>query len=388
MKKIGLIIGGLAALAIGFASAPNVSAAEIGLNGSISSVNLSDGNIYKLTGDLTVGGALSMTNGATVTIDLNGFTMSKNGGQIIVNGASAGQGGTLTIVDSGASKGKIVCENNTSHVCVKTYAHTTFDGITIESVHVAAKTDEEATQIIKNSTLISSGQAGAIQNWGTTIVENSSIINTSTNPSIGGAIDMRTYADYVSSITIKDSEIIVTPGARIFYAACYAAGTCTGESGNAGSSIDIVIDDGTTISAGSVFQLIDDTDDISMQVKNNVTAPITFLGHAQAGAVITLNGNVSGGVYTVPAGVTLVIPDDVSFEEVELTVLGNVTTVDGKELVKNSNGTYSVVNEEVPAPETPNSNPDTSDNIILYTALGIIGLIGIGGSVVLLNKKL
>jgi hypothetical protein len=304
-----------------------------------------------------------------VTLDLNGYTLTKDGagGQIIVNGASEGKGGTLNIVDGGATKGKIVCSNNTTGVCVKTYSGNTgtvIDGVTIESVHAAVKTDETGEQIIKNSTLISSGSAGAIQNWGSTIVENSSIINSSGDPGVGGAIDMRAYGSYVSSIVIKDSEIIVAPGGRVFYAECYAPGTCTGVSGNAGSSIDIVIDEGTTIPADSTVQLIDDTDDISLQIKNSVIAPINFLQYAQPGATITLNGDIADGEYMV-SDVTLVIPEDVAIGAgVKFELLGTGAVAlsgENRALATDENGLVSVVQVEKEGDDEEETNGEKKE---------------------------
>jgi hypothetical protein len=379
-------------------------AVEVDLSGTVGATSMTDGNTYKLTGDVTLSGRLSVAAGATVTLDLNGYTLTSNSTSWqIANGTSANSGpnggGTLTIIDSGIPKGKISCTSNTAGVCVKTYssAGTTIDGVTIESIHAAAKTDEGAVLHILNSTLISSGPQGTIQNFGTVDVSNSVIINTNASGSAVQVLNCSspTCAEGVfdSSATVTNSTIDAAVAASTN---CGSDPTCTSwgvnDNTTAENSIEI---SGGTISAGATFDILaNNNTPAEVGITGVITAPITALEYATSGATITLNGDVTGGTYTVPAGVTLVIPDAVAFENVALTVNGSVQTAAGEELKMNSDGTYSVVLTQPSAGSTaPTLTPPESgilaavSNSLTGTIIAILVALAAASGVVILTVK-
>jgi hypothetical protein len=311
--------------------------AATSLSGTIATTTNLVGD-YELSGDvdLTTGGKLFVAAGQTATLDLNGYSLTTNGSsnQIHIKG-------TLTVTDSGDPKGEIECKNNTSLVCIKNDVGgtTTINGVTVKSVHAAAKADENSTLIINNSTLITSGSSGAVQTYGDTTITNSTLTNTNANPGNSFAVWAMVY-DYPTSVDITNSTL---DAATAIYTRCNDT-DCSG--GTSGSPLPIVVDITGGVITGETFSVnswngSSAYTSAELTISGSVTGPMAAVEYMQPGATITLNRDVTGGSYTIPAGVTLIIPDNVVFEDVTLDNKGTVKTASGKELVQNPDGTFS-----------------------------------------------
>ncbi|MDO5853453.1 MAG: hypothetical protein Q4Q62_05270 [Thermoplasmata archaeon] len=100
--KRGRMLAALAVLAVAavaltaVAAVPEAQAAEtIDVSNESGLSNMTDGNTYRLSGPVTIHSTITVTSGISVTLDLNGHTLSVAGGSIIVQGS-------LTITDSGS----------------------------------------------------------------------------------------------------------------------------------------------------------------------------------------------------------------------------------------------------------------------------------------------
>jgi hypothetical protein len=197
---------------------------------------------------------------------------------------------------------------------------------------------------------------------------NGSII---TNEATGGiGIWALTYKTDSSTTTLNNSVIDVNNGFAVD-ATCEAVkgDTCPGAAANYHQAQASVAINGGSISNSATFNtkwIEASAVAPEMKIAGAVTAPITALEYAQSGAKITLNGNVNGGSYTVPVGVILIVPDGISFTEVNLVNNGTVVTASGKELAHNPDGTYSVAKIVTGGNA---SDSETSDLSAPYTGL-------------------
>jgi len=321
LNLIGVILVAMAFVPV-VASAAELSGTQLG------DVYLTEDTT--LTGDVILGDGMSLNvaSGKTVTLDLNGFTIDKNGARdYAINNQ-----GVLTIVDNGATKGKITCESDYSS-CVRNAKTLVMDGVTVEAVYTALKTEELTTTTVKDSSLTSSlkradgDTAGTIMNYGTTTVENSKISNTAEG---GVAVYALTYLDYSSSITVNNSDLEADQAVQTFYDDGAAKPTQNTTKAN-------VVLNGGTISEGSIINVrpIDDTtpSNATVKVEGEITAPISVLPYAQADTKITLNTDVTSGDVEIPADVTLVVPEGVEFKAETLTNNGTIETDDNREII-------------------------------------------------------
>ena len=169
---------------------------------------MQSGNVIKLTEDVTLSKTHEINEGESLTIDLNGHTLTGPTNDYLVDNK-----GTVKIIDTGSNKGKISCPSNTSS-CLRNLGTMEIDGITVESAFAAVKNDAEndyyGNLTVKNATLISTrtgstsvGFTGVLQNWGSAIVDNTTITATENEYGVFVRSD-----EFVSSNTIiKNSNI-------------------------------------------------------------------------------------------------------------------------------------------------------------------------------------
>ena len=179
---------------------------------------MQSGNVIKLTEDVTLSKRHVINEGESLTIDLNGHTLTGPTDDYLVDNR-----GTVKIIDTGSNKGKISCPSNTSS-CLRNLGTMEVDGITAESAFATIKNDATSSKdeegehygnlTVKNSTVISThvgnsldkeiGFTGAIQNWGNAKVDNTKVVAEKDY-----AIFARSgaSANKNSDITIKNSTI-------------------------------------------------------------------------------------------------------------------------------------------------------------------------------------
>ncbi len=192
MKKFSKLLSFVAVLAITLV-APNVYA-----DGNVATVDDvecttweeveqqissdSDSTI-QLLDNVTLDSAFNVATDKNVTLDLNGHKIT---GPTDGKGYAIENHGTLTIKDSGETKGQIYCANrNNSCVANKSDAtKMTIDGVAIASDFIAVKNESNALEV-KNSTIevyfkmyedkSSNVGAVAIENYGTATIEETTI---------------------------------------------------------------------------------------------------------------------------------------------------------------------------------------------------------------------
>ncbi len=160
-----------------------------------------------LTEDVTLSTTFNVDSSKTLTIDLNGHTLTgPSSNYTIVNE------GNLTIVDTGSKKGKIVGENNTAS-CIQNKKELKLDGVTVETKGFGAiKNEDKTTLTVTNSNLSSSYNpdsshvGGVIINYGSATVTNTTLSATSLNmAAVTAANDSTSNAD--STITLNNCEL-------------------------------------------------------------------------------------------------------------------------------------------------------------------------------------
>lgn len=315
-----------------------------------------DGKIT-LTEDVALVKEFKVNENQSITIDLAGHTLTgpenlkpgtREGGY---DGYTINSFGSLKIIDSGTSKGKIICPSDDSS-CIRNYKTLEIDGVSIESNFISVKNEEASELTIKNSNITSYGKSSSIQNYGNSIVTDSII--SATNNSV--AIFALTYRDYSSKITINNSFI----DAKRAILTSYDNGSFKSET----ASSSVIINGGSFSSDATIVQEENSTAS-SIKINGEVTGPAAILPYTQTGSIITLNEKVSDA--EVPEGVKV------------------NTSLDGAEVVVNSDGTISVVDKKTtvettkPAEENKitqkeEKNPNTADNIGLYFVLALVGL--------------
>lgn len=334
MKRFNLIRNFLIlSICFMFVGLLNVNAEE--LSGNITSSKTITENII-LSGDVTLSNNafLIVGNGANVTIDLNGYKLEQTKNKYAIDNSK----GTLTIVDNGSTKGKIVC-NSKYTACIRNYKLTKIDGVIIDSNYTAIKNEEATTLIIKNSN-ITSKRDGTILNYGTATIDDSVITNTSTKSvseaNNGIAIYALTYSNYSSHAILKNC--VLDANSAVITSRDGAA-----DPSNPVAKVEII--DSEIINNANIF-LINNFSDVSFS--GNIKAPISIIQYAKSGTNFILNKDVNQGVYSIPNGVilntTLVnISDDA---EISVNDIANIDINEDKVIVYNSdNDTYSILNK-------------------------------------------
>ena len=138
-----------------------------------------DGKIT-LTGNLELTETFTVAEDETITLDLAGYTIT---GSADIDYYTIENNGNLTIIDSGKTKGKIVClEDNSS--CIINNNELLIDGVFATSPFATIKNEETGNLTVKNATIETTrvgnsqtvGFTGALQNWGTAKVMDSTIL--------------------------------------------------------------------------------------------------------------------------------------------------------------------------------------------------------------------
>ena len=199
MKNFSLVTTFLILMMISFV---NVDAKE--LNGSIGGLNLDDD--AKLVGDVVLSKELFVASDKNITLDLNGHTISVPS---TVSGYGINNKGTLKIIDS-SNGGSIVCENSGSS-CVANSGKMEVRNVKVSSKDIALKNEPIASLTVTNSNISSTyarSDAGAIFNYGTLLIENSTVTCTGTySVAIMGSVGSDNGVSTTSKTTIKNSTI-------------------------------------------------------------------------------------------------------------------------------------------------------------------------------------
>lgn len=168
MKKVSL---GVLGISVFLSTCLTVSAASMPSPDS-------DGKIT-LTDDIALTETFTVNEGETITLDLAGHTIT---GSADINYYTIENNGTLNIIDSG-DNGNIVCEEDSSSCIRNNLGTLVVDGVYVESPFATIKNEADSTLDVKNSEIVSThvgnslsgGFTGALQNWGSATVDNTTI---------------------------------------------------------------------------------------------------------------------------------------------------------------------------------------------------------------------
>ncbi len=418
MKK-GTKLGLLSALAVGAMFNPwTVNAA--GLPQAV------DGKIT-LEEDVTLTQAL--VNKGTLTIDLAGHSLIRDGyyGYLINNAAKDAK---LTIVDSSEKKtGSIVCEEEPNSPkspssCIRNNGTLTVDGIKKIKAHfIGIKNEEESTATITNTNIESVIKtASAIQNYGTLTVDSSNIKGAD-DPQ-GAAIFSLSWVDKNGEELIPYSSSAVITNSTLTAYWPVIIEEFDNKEPIEGETIDVRIEDSVLNGTGLARiqarkSRVAVEDAYKLVLAGDMTAASEAFAYLEEGSTLTLNKETTEEL-VVPEGVTLVVPENYTVVIAENN--GNIKLLNGAS-VENKTGSDLVVevgeegktetvhdNEglkyteekgdepsqpedpkpedpkpEDPTPEKPEDNkpidnPQTLDGITVYAALaglsiGAVGLV-------------
>ena len=301
-----------------------------------------DGKIT-LTDDIALTETFTVNEGETITLDLAGHTIT---GGADIDYYTIENKGNLTIVDSG-DNGKIVCEEDSSSCIRNNLGTLTVDGVYVESPFATIKNEADSILDVKNSEIVTThvgnslagGFTGALQNWGTTTVDNTTITAASDY-----AVFARSGADEgkSSEITISNSNL----SGAYFVVTERTNSTTTTQTINISDS---TLSGRASTPSGTVQSY---SGDITLTT-NHVSVNNTVIANSDAGTKITLDVDYNTTL-AIPDGVTVVIPEDHT-----LTVptngikVGNGTLdlqgkmVNGNVLIENTNGYYPTLRDAV-----------------------------------------
>ena len=301
-----------------------------------------DGKIT-LTDDIALTETFTVNEGETITLDLAGHTIT---GGADIDYYTIENKGNLTIVDSG-DNGKIVCEEDSSSCIRNNLGTLTVDGVYVESPFATIKNEADSILDVKNSEIVTThvgnslagGFTGALQNWGTATVDNTTITAASDY-----AVFARSGADEgkSSEITISNSNL----SGAYFVVTERTNSTTTTQTINISDS---TLSGRASTPSGTVQSY---SGDITLTT-NHVSVNNTVIANSDAGTKITLDVDYTTTL-AIPDGVTVVIPEDHT-----LTVptngikVGNGTLdlqgkmVNGNVLVENTNGYYPTLRDAV-----------------------------------------
>ena len=301
-----------------------------------------DGKIT-LTDDIALTETFTVNEGETITLDLAGHTIT---GGADIDYYTIENKGNLTIVDSG-DNGKIVCEEDSSSCIRNNLGTLTVDGVYVESPFATIKNEADSILDVKNSEIVTThvgnslagGFTGALQNWGTATVDNTTITAASDY-----AVFARSGADEgkSSEITISNSNL----SGAYFVVTERTNSTTTTQTINISDS---TLSGRASTPSGTVQSY---SGDITLTT-NHVSVNNTVIANSDAGTKITLDVDYTTTL-AIPDGVTVVIPEDHT-----LTVptngikVGNGTLdlqgkmVNGNVLIENTNGYYPTLRDAV-----------------------------------------
>lgn len=332
MKKINILSLGVLSFLVGSFT---VSAAPM--------PDADNGKIT-LTDDINLTETFTVNADEEITLDLAGHTIT---GSADIDYYTIENNGKLTIIDSGTD-GKIICgEENSS--CIRNNKGTlNIDGVYIESPFATIKNEPDSILDVKNSEIVSthvgnsmsSGFTGALQNWGSATVDNTTITAASDY-----AVFARSGADEgkSSDITISNSNL----SGSYFVVTERTNSTTTTQTINISDS---TLSGRASISNNGSIQSY--SGDITLTT-NHVSVNNTVIANSEAGTKITLDVDYNTTL-AIPDGVTVVIPEDHTLTVPTNGVkVGNGTLdlqgkmVNGNVLVENTNGYYPTLRDAV-----------------------------------------
>ena len=301
-----------------------------------------DGKIT-LTDDIALTETFTVNEGETITLDLAGHTIT---GSADINYYTIENNGTLNIIDSG-DNGNIVCEEDSSSCIRNNLGTLVVDGVYVESPFATIKNEADSTLDVKNSEIVSThvgnslsgGFTGALQNWGSATVDNTTITAASDY-----AVFARSGSDEgkSSDITIANSNLSGT----YFVVTERTNSTTTTQTINISDS---TLSGRASTPSGTVQSY---SGDITLTT-NHVSVNNTVIANSDAGTKITLDVDYNTTL-AIPDGVTVVIPEDhtltvptngVKVGNGTLDVQGKM--VNGNVLVENTNGYYPTLRDAV-----------------------------------------
>lgn len=415
MKKKKMTIFGASLFALAFIAAPQITNAEVRINSDITTKQNFTDNVI-LDSDITIKEGAAIVANGDITIDLNGHTITKEG-EINLRHAyyaiEVKTGKTVTL-----KNGNVTCSSPTDS-CVRNYGSLNIEGINVKSNFHSVKNEEASTITITGSKLEATGAgAASIQNYGNAKVTESELI---ANGDHAAAIYNLTYQDYSSRIETEKTKINATKAVETYYDDGSSAPTL------ATTKNEVILGDDTEILVGKVnIRPVPNSQGTpaSLELNGNVKAPISYLEYATNGTVLTLNSSISAGNYEIPAGVKVVIGDNVKgHESANFTGEGTVIydiMADYSALNVAMNAAYKIdkskytkesvkvledalarvvmdkkINEQdevdkmtsdileaiktlKPIDEVIDENPKTMDNILLYVGMGVCVLLVVG----------
>lgn len=301
-----------------------------------------DGKIT-LTDDIALTETFTVNEGETITLDLAGHTIT---GSADINYYTIENNGTLNIIDSG-DNGNIVCEEDSSSCIRNNLGTLVVDGVYVESPFATIKNEADSTLDVKNSEIVSThvgnslsgGFTGALQNWGSATVDNTTITAASDY-----AVFARSGSDEgkSSDITIANSNLSGT----YFVVTERTNSTTTTQTINISDS---TLSGRASTPSGTVQSY---SGDITLTT-NHVSVNNTVIANSDAGTKITLDVDYNTTL-AIPDGVTVVIPEDhtltvptngVKVGNGTLDVQGKM--VNGNVLVENTNSYYPTLRDAV-----------------------------------------
>lgn len=332
MKKINILSLGVLTFLIG------------GFTVSAASMPDDDNGKITLTEDIDLTETFTVNADEEITLDLAGHTIT---GSADINYYTIENNGKLTIIDSGTD-GKIICGEESSS-CIRNNKGTlNIDGVYVESPFATIKNEADSTLAVKNSEIVSThvgnslsgGFTGALQNWGSATVDNTTITAASDY-----AVFARSGADEgkSSDITISNSNL----SGSYFVVTERTNSTTTTQTINISDS---TLSGRASISNNGSIQSY--SGDITLTT-NHVSVNNTVIANSEAGTKITLDVDYNTTL-AIPDGVTVVIPEDHTLTVPTNGVkVGNGTLdlqgkmVNGNVLVENTNSYYPTLRDAV-----------------------------------------
>lgn len=332
MKKINILSLGVLTFLIG------------GFTVSAASMPDDDNGKITLTEDIDLTETFTVNADEEITLDLAGHTIT---GSADINYYTIENNGKLTIIDSGTD-GKIICGEESSS-CIRNNKGTlNIDGVYVESPFATIKNEADSTLAVKNSEIVSThvgnslsgGFTGALQNWGSATVDNTTITAASDY-----AVFARSGADEgkSSDITISNSNL----SGSYFVVTERTNSTTTTQTINISDS---TLSGRASISNNGSIQSY--SGEITLDT-NHVSVNNTVIANSEAGTKITLDVDYNTTL-AIPDGVTVVIPEDHTLTVPTNGVkVGNGTLdlqgkmVNGNVLVENTNGYYPTLRDAV-----------------------------------------
>lgn len=294
IKKVGLSL-------VAFLLVPVVTNAQVELSDDIDTTVTYTEDVV-LTKDITIKEGAKIVAKGNITIDLGGYTITKEGENNLKHANYAidiAKNSDVTL-----KNGNITCASTTDS-CIRNYSKLTITDLNVTADFTAIKIEEASTATITNSSITSSkSNAGTIMNYGTTTVSDSNITNKD-----GVAVFSLTYKDYSSKITVNNSIINARRAVETYYDDGVSAPTKD-------TTTNEVIINGGEIKGKGEIALREVPKSAAkpgtLTVSGNISAPLTVLEYTTNGTVLTVNANsVEGVEYNLPSGVKVIIPENI-----------------------------------------------------------------------------